>query len=121
MSRFPWTLLWFLSAIVLVLATIVCGTEVFATGMAHGDMIGTPASLTAQGQQSMRQLERENNVAAIVGVVCLVLASVCFGTGLRSRYKWSFAESYIVGFVACPALVIAIPWGALALRDLFHP
>jgi len=121
MSRFPWTLLWFMSSMVLVVATIVCGMAVFATGIAHGGMIGTPASLTAQGQQSMRQLEHKNNDAAIVGLICLMLASFCFGTGLRSRYKWSFAESYIVGFVACPVLVIAIPWGALALRDLFHP
>lgn len=120
MSRFSLTWLWFLLAAVLVFAAIGCGFEVFATGMAIGDMMGAPPYITPEGRQLIAQLTRRNNFAVTEVVFSLALASVCLGTGLRIRYKFSYVYAYIAGFLICPAVVVAIPIGVLAYRELFR-
>ena len=120
MARSGWTWVWFGLALCLVFASLVCAVEVFATGMARGDMIGAPPSFTPQGQQAMTLLERQNTIASDGVVISLLLAAICLGTGLHVRYQWSMLNSYGAALVICPVSAIAICLFLLALKDFFH-
>lgn len=107
MSRFSWSWLWFLLAVLLVLATIACGMEFLAASMTRGDSIDSLSSFTLDQQWWVRGLEhRRKTVAA--EAICLALASICLGTGLRTKFRWSIADAYVAAFFLCPLASVAL-------------
>jgi hypothetical protein len=121
MIRSSWSWLWFLLAVLLVLATVACGVEVLAASMTRGDTIGSLSPFTGLDQQWwMRGIElRRKTVDA--EAICLLLACICLGTGLRTKFRWSIADAYVAAFVICPLSAVAICVAAfLAISDLFH-
>jgi hypothetical protein len=103
--------IWFLIPLALVVGATCCEVSVLATGMATGDMIGSPPSFTAEGQQSIRRLQRDGNVAFAGVIVFLALSSLCLGTVLHRVFGHRAFEAYFAGFAVCPlasAILLAL-------------
>jgi hypothetical protein len=94
--------IWFLIPLALVVGATCCEMSVLATGMARGDMIGSPPSFTAEGQQSIRWLQRDGKVAFAGVIVFLGLSSLCLGTVLHRVFEHRAFEAYFAGFAVCP-------------------
>ena len=83
-------------------------------------MIGSLSSFNPLYQQWwMRGLEQRRKTAE-AEAICLALACICLGTGLRTKFRWSIGEAYIAAFLISPLAAVAIPLGLIALRNLFR-
>lgn len=93
---------WFVLASALVIGATYCEVSTLATGIATGDMIGSPPSFTPEGQQAIHRLSRYHDVAFAGTFVFLSLSSLCLGTGLHRAFEHRRFEAYFAGFIACP-------------------
>lgn len=120
MTSSRWAWIWFLAAFIFFGFGFAYQIDVIGAGITIGDAMANPSIKTPQGQNFIRELNREGDVAMAKVVAGIVLAAICVGVGIRKKYDWPVFRAFIFAFLACPTALIATDYGAgLFLRFIY--